>query len=179
MNTKADKPTDAQQRLDAVTQTLSPAKANPIVTVADAAKDARYKNLGKATGLEGAGDGLKPYRCFFCLTAEGKWLQFESAEPVCPSCGADSRKPQHKNSIVPLELIHYLIRDEHGPIVGSGALYKLACKPEQKHMDKHCTGEPAQVTCPKCRRNEVHKADLDKGLFQGRSPQVVEQPCGC
>lgn len=69
----------------------------------------------------------------------------------CPKCGAD-QSPM----VGVLALIHFLIPDRKGPIVGMGGLrYRLGCDSVRAYLattsnQEAATGEIAAANCPGC-----------------------------
>jgi hypothetical protein len=103
---------------------------------------------------------MKLYRCTNpeCSTdpAGRHIFNFLADQPICPKCGADRRQPEHRDTIVPLSTIHFLVVDPKGPIIGKGKRFRAACKPDQKLGVKvqgqivHGTRDGLVVNCPDC-----------------------------
>lgn len=86
-------------------------------------------------------------------------FDFEAAEPVCPKCHADGRLPEFSQRVLRLETIHYLTRDQSGPIVGLlGTRYRLACSPGKTLDGVRATGSPPDVNCRACRETPEWRA---------------------
>ena len=77
--------------------------------------------------------------------------QTDQTPVVCPKCGA-CLAPM----VGVISLVHFLIRDKQGPIVGHGGLrYAFACSQTRAHLatytnDEAATGELHAVNCPGC-----------------------------
>jgi hypothetical protein len=78
----------------------------------------------------------------------------------CPKCGADGPL-----MVGLLTLIHLLVSDRKGPVVGSeGRRYRLACSATRAHLatttnNEAATGYVPAVNCPACLR-AAHDAKL-------------------
>jgi ribosomal protein S27E len=77
---------------------------------------------------------------------------------TCPKCGAN-QSPM----VGLLALVHFLVRDKKGPIVGMGGLrFALACSATRAHLatntnQEAATGDFASVNCPGCLTAAVEK----------------------
>lgn len=78
-------------------------------------------------------------------------FDFEAATPTCPKCGADSRRPEHKNTIVKREVVHFHVIDSAGPDMGFGKRRRVGCIPGGSIVGKRATGDVRAVTCPACK----------------------------
>lgn len=99
-----------------------------------------------------------------CLeNATDTWFDFESDYPTCPKCGLEPPAIQKR------VLIHLLVADTKGPIMGSqGLRYHMACHPQRVILATATNGEaasndPAQVNCPGCLLSD----DFQRGLRSG------------
>ena len=78
------------------------------------------------------------------------YYAFESDNPECPKCGIE---PPYVTKRV---LIHFLLRDRKGPIVGQfGLRYKIACAPVRSFIatltnGEASTGDIRAANCPGC-----------------------------
>lgn len=98
----------------------------------------------------------------------------------CPKCKADSAP-----MVGVLSLMHLLVADEKGPIVGAyGRRYRMACEKKRDHLalpdnSEGATGDKQFVNCPGClaqieklRVREIQgitsKSRLFAPLFQGQ-----------
>lgn len=93
------------------------------------------------------------------------YFEFESPYPECPKCGLGPPAVQKR------VLIHYLVRDSKGPIIGQmGMRYRMACMPRRMQLatgtnGEAATGDPNQVNCPGC----LQSPELIHGLVQGKN----------
>jgi hypothetical protein len=112
----------------------------------------------------------KLYRCLNpeCSTdpAGRHIFNFLAEEPVCPKCKADRRQPEHRETVIPLVVYHFLVEDKGGPIIGKGKRWKIACKPDAKIGFKglymHGTRDGLVVNCPECLATAEWKAYADE-----------------
>lgn len=89
----------------------------------------------------------------------------------CPKCGSDSL-----NMIGLLALIHLLVADSHGPIVGSGGQrFRFACSPTRAHLatvtnNEAATGLLASANCVQCLKaaHDQGIRDAGTGLWPGK-----------
>lgn len=81
-------------------------------------------------------------------------FEFESDYPTCPKCGASGEPQVFKRT-----LIHLLLADERGPILGNGRRYRMACdeKRARAYLATLTNGEAAVnldhaelANCPGC-----------------------------
>lgn len=76
-----------------------------------------------------------------------KYFEFFGDYPECPKCGMGAPTVQKR------ALIHLLLRDAKGPIVGDqGFRWKMACDPRRTHLATENNGEAAtgDSTCANC-----------------------------
>jgi hypothetical protein len=86
----------------------------------------------------------------------------------CPKCGSDS--PVMVGLLV---LIHFLVRDQKGPVVGQGIRYRFACDAKRAHLATNtnleaASGDIKAVNCPGCL-----KAAHDQNLTNIQGWQLV------
>lgn len=109
-------------------------------------------------------DGLRPYRCQngrCSADPHGRAIyDFWAAEPVCPKCGCDGRRPRTAHVVIPLVVLHFVPPLEK--VEGMGTGY-LACDPSVRvgAGNTRATGDPTVVTCPGCKQTDAFKAALD------------------
>lgn len=78
-------------------------------------------------------------------------FDFESQYPTCPKCSYTGPPVVNKRS-----LIHVLLQDRNGPIVGEkGLRWFIACDPKRRTLatttnGEACTGNSSQANCPGC-----------------------------
>jgi hypothetical protein len=100
----------------------------------------------------------QPVRAFClnvqCLEAsDRKRFEFdvEHADVACPKCGA-TESPM----IGMMTLIHLLVKNPKGPIVGKGGIrYSMGCEAERPYLatltnDEAATDQPEAANCPGC-----------------------------
>ena len=88
-----------------------------------------------------------------CQDKPGEQFEFDVEHDhfACPKCGAD-RPPM----IGLLTLTHLLLRNEQGPILGTGGLrYALGCDSKRAYLATHsnneaATGDIEVANCPGC-----------------------------
>lgn len=79
-----------------------------------------------------------------------RYYEFESEYGECPKCGL--KEPYVRKRV----LIHVLVRDKGGPIVGNlGLRYRLACDPKRVTLatatnGEAATGDVTTANCPGC-----------------------------
>ncbi len=113
------------------------------------------------------------WRCYQgspCATDEhGRWRDFESDVPVCPGCGCDGRQPEGRGVINARAVLHLLVKDKAGPIIGRGSRLRILCNPALKLSRVVMgTGEPSIANCPAC----LAHADFPKD-FPEMDPENV------
>lgn len=100
-----------------------------------------------------------------CLD-DGEFFEFdvEHADVACPKCGA-TESPM----LALLTLIHLLVPDERGPILGAAGRFKLLCDPMRPYLATETNLEAATdqliaANCPVC----LKAAEQQKlGAIQG------------
>ena len=97
---------------------------------------------------------------------------FEADAPVCPACQADARV--HSALIVELVPVHYLFKDQAGPIRTQRGNRRVACMPLRAKLPQSATGERGVVTCPRCKASDVY-AKHAVGEVDQHDPYVEEQ----
>lgn len=79
-----------------------------------------------------------------------RYFEFAADYPECPKCG--SGPP----AVTKRALIHLLVRDKKGPILGDmGLRWSMACDPKRTHLATEDNGEAATgnslaINCPGC-----------------------------
>jgi len=95
------------------------------------------------------------WRCGNPLCSKGTGKRFfdfttRSEKPKCTRCGAEPP------FVAARSLIHMLVSDPSGPIVGGhGVRYKIPCEPTREVMategnQEACSGDFRAVNCPGC-----------------------------
>lgn len=111
-------------------------------------------------------------------------FDFWAEKPICPKCGANPVNPQHRTTVVPLIVTHFLVKDPKGKIVGNGSMMRIACSPALTRVPFPPVGQATRsfsvVTCPLCKatpewmqslvENQVHldyalELDLQKMAY--------------
>ena len=103
-------------------------------------------------------------------------VRFEAEHGVCPACGADVRKPEHKSVIALLARVHLLVKDPKGPLAGQGYRYRIACDAGARNTGGRGTGEPGATTCPQCQAMPEFKRLAAENGFEGHAPRVLDAP---
>lgn len=87
----------------------------------------------------------------------------------CPKCGAN--EPPLVGAYT---LIHWLVRDQKGPILGSGGLrYFVACDPNRHHLAtftnlEAASGDPSCINCPQCLLEAANRKNQIQGkVYKG------------
>lgn len=111
------------------------------------------------------------YRCYLCNNPKG--LEFESSEPICPSCKASAP------AVVQLTAVHFLFPEKDGPIVGlHGLKFRVACKPETKALrGVPATGESGPVTCPRCKATAQYQERAKVDDYMANGGLTLEGEC--
>lgn len=76
-----------------------------------------------------------------------RYFEFAGDYPECPKCGSCAPSVQKR------ALIHLLVRDKKGPVVGEhGLRWRMACDPKRTHLATESNGEAAtgDSTCANC-----------------------------
>jgi hypothetical protein len=107
-------------------------------------------------------NGQRPYRCQnpkCSADPHGRSIyDFWAAEPVCPKCKCDARKPRMGGVVIPLVVLHF-----EPPVAGIDGMGTgfLACNERVKvgaSSSVRVTGDPTVVTCPDCKLTEAYRA---------------------
>lgn len=98
-----------------------------------------------------------------CKPALQDYLTFESDQPKCPKCTSEGLPYVHKRV-----LIHFLVTDKMGHIVGEKRRYRMACDKGRFELATATNGEAAtavvaQVNCPGCLQ-EIGRMAIDGDL---------------
>jgi Zn finger protein HypA/HybF involved in hydrogenase expression len=91
----------------------------------------------------------------------------EHSSVVCPKCGAN--EPPY---VGVLALVHLLVRDNKGPIIGTGGLrWKLLCDEKRAYLatatnQEAATGDPHAISCPGCKAKAEELGIVKPGGFE-------------
>ena len=128
---------------------------------------------------------LKLFRCTRVSCVKKDQGRFQSEGWACPQCGLPMKDPKLGDKIMRLTMVHF---DPPSEWPGMGLHYR-ACDPSigiqvapaQNGMPNpwHAgTGDPRQVSCPKCKDTEAYKKALATAEDEDENGQTIKMPDG-
>jgi len=104
-------------------------------------------------------------------------FQFNADKDTCPKC-----KGSGYPYVVLMALVHLLIPDPQGRIMGGDGRYRMACDPSRHYLatttnQEAATGDPEAVNCPGC-LEVIAKASIQEptgSLIVPSSDESIEQ----